>query len=80
MSYLAEDDTLSDRQKVVQADQRVVFDVLGLTVEVELGDGVHGDLVPLQLDLVCTRGEVVDVRLNLITKRGREQHQLAVGR
>ena len=65
---------------MVQADESVVFDILGLTVEVELGDCVHGDLIPLQLDFICARGEVVDVRLNLIAKRGREQHQLAVGR
>ena len=65
---------------MVQADQRVVLGILVLTIEVELGNGVHGDLVPLQFDLIRTRGEVVDMCLDLITKRGREQHQLAVGR
>ena len=79
-NHLAEDDTLSDRQKVVQADQRVVLGVLVLAVEVELCDGVHGDFVPLQLDLVRTRCEVVDMGLDLVTKRGRKQYQLAVGR
>ena len=58
---------------MVQADQRVVLGTLVLTVEVELGDGVHRDLIPLQLDLICTRGEVVDMRLDLVTKCGREQ-------
>ena len=78
--HLAEDDALSDRQKVVQSDQCVVLDVLGLTIEVELGDGVHRDFVPLQLDLVRSGGEVVDMSLDLVTKCGREQHQLTVGR
>ena len=57
---------------MVQANQRVVLCVFVLAIEVELGDRVHGDLVPLQLDLVRTRGEVVNVGLNLVTKRGRE--------
>ena len=65
---------------MVQADQRVVLGVLILTVEVKLSDGVHGDLVPLQLYLIRTRGEVVDVRFDLVTKCGREQHQLTAGR
>jgi hypothetical protein len=79
-AHLAEDDTLPNRQKVVQSDQRIVLGILVLTVEVELGDGVHGYLVPLQLNLVCTRGEVVDMGLHLVTKCGRKQHQLTVGR
>lgn len=65
---------------MVQANQRVVLGILILTVEVELGDGVHGDLVPLQLYFVRTRSEVVDVRFDLVTKCGREQHQLTAGR
>jgi hypothetical protein len=59
---------------VVQPDQRVVLRVLILTVKVKLGDGVHGDLVPLQLNLVCPRGEIVDVSFDLVTKCGRKQN------
>lgn len=58
---------------MVQADQRVVLGTLVLTIEVELGDGVHRDLISLQLNLICTWGEVVDMRLDLVTKCGREQ-------
>jgi len=65
---------------MVQANQRVVLGILILTVEVELGDGVHGDLVPLQFYLIRTRGKVIDVRFDLVTKCGREQHQLTAGR
>ena len=57
---------------MVKANQRVVLGILILTIEVELGDGVHGDLVPLQLNLIRAGSKVVDVRLDLVTKCGRE--------
>lgn len=72
VAYLTEDDTLSDCHKVVQSDQCVILGVLVHTVKVELGNGIHGDLVPLQFDLIRTRGEFVDVGPNLVTKCGRE--------
>ena len=64
---------------MVQTNQCVVLGILVLAVEIELSDGIHRDLVPLQLDLVGPWGKVVDMRLDLVTKGGREQHQLTVG-
>ena len=76
MTYLAEDDALSDGQEVVERNEDLVFVLLVLAVHVELPDVVDRELVALQLDLVRVRRKLVRKVAHVVGERRREEDNL----
>ena len=77
-THLTEDDTLPNRQDVIQHDQLVVFVLLARAVEEELLDRPHVHLFLLELDLVRVRREPVRELAHVVVEgRGEEDGLVA---
>ena len=77
-THLTENDTLPNRQDIIQHDQLVVFVLLARAVEEELFDRSHVHLLLLELDLVRVRREPVRELAHVVVEgRGEEDGLVA---
>jgi len=54
LANLAEDDTLADRQELIQGHEDIVFMFFVFAIHVKLPNTLHRKLLPLKFDLVRT--------------------------
>ena len=73
---LTEDDTLTDGQKTIKIHKHIILLSLRLTVEVELLDTLHGQLLLLQGDLIRIRRELRGENADMLGECSREQQGL----
>lgn len=83
LPYLDKDDTLTDGQQRVQANQDIVLAVLGIlggvaAVDIELLDAVNRQLLGLECDLVSLGGNLFRKLAHTLGPGGREEDNLAV--
>lgn len=78
-TYLDEDDGGSNVHETVELAQDAVFLRLGRTVHEHLRYATHGELLDLELDLICAGREGGGVLEDSIGESGREQKDLDGG-
>lgn len=76
LANLAEDDTLTDRQKLVQGHEDIVFVFFISTIHVKLPDAFHREFLPLKLDLVRTWSKFTSEITDVIGECCRKQDNL----
>jgi hypothetical protein len=76
LANLAEDDTLTDRQKLVQGHENIVFVFFISAIHVKLPNALHREFLPLKLDLVCTGSKFTSEIPDVIWECCREQDNL----
>lgn len=76
LTNLAEDNTLTDRQKLVQGHEDIVFVFFIFAIHIKLPDALHREFLPLKLDLVCTGSKFTSEIADVIWECCREQDNL----
>lgn len=79
-THSTEDDTLSDRQQVVELQQYIILDFLALAIHVKLFDPLDAELFRFQTDLVGIRCEALGESVYSVGEGGGEQQGLGDGR
>lgn len=76
LALRTENNTLADRQQVVQLHKHIVLVLLRLAVHVKLLDTLDTQLFLLQSDLIGVRRKLRRERTHMVRERRREQHKL----
>jgi len=78
-THLTKDNTLPNRQQLIEADKDIVFVVLIPTIHVELTDVVDTQLLLLELDLVSCGCDLGGVQTDVVWEGSGEEDDLVRG-
>ena len=76
LTDLTEDDTLPNRQKLIERNKDVIFLILILAIHVKLSNVLHAKLLLLQLDFVCTGSKFGRESSDVVWEGGGEKNDL----
>ncbi len=76
LTDLTENDTLPNRQKLIEGNEDIIFLFLILAIHVKLSNVFHAKLLLLQLDFVWTGGEFGRKISDMVWEGGGEQNDL----